>query len=60
MNTIKTNNKDKYHCCFCRHFQLEGARWGYCDLLDVRVKGNIDACQLSVPPFTQASTTKEK
>lgn len=52
MNTEKYNNNHKYHCCFCRNFQLEGYRWGYCKLLDVYVKGNLDACQASIEPFT--------
>ncbi len=52
MNTTKSNKNHKYHCCFCRHFQLEGYRWGYCKLLNVYVKGNLDACQASISPFT--------
>ncbi|MCC0178389.1 hypothetical protein I4641_15525 [Waterburya agarophytonicola K14] len=50
-NVTKSDHPSKYHCCFCHHFNLEGHRWGYCELLNVYVKGNIDACQLSVPPF---------
>lgn len=50
MDTDKANNH-KYHCCFCGHFQLAGYRWGYCDLLNVYIEGNQDACQVSVPPF---------
>ena len=51
MDTDKANNH-QYRCCFCRHFQLAGYRWGYCDLLNVYVRGDRDACQVSVPPFT--------
>ena len=43
----------RYHCCFCRHFQLSGYRWGYCDLLDVYVRGDRNACQVAVAPFTK-------
>ncbi|ELS03486.1 hypothetical protein Xen7305DRAFT_00032100 [Xenococcus sp. PCC 7305] len=54
MNTEKSeksHDNHDYHCCFCHHFQLEGYRWGYCTLLNSYVKGNIDACQASIPPF---------
>ena len=52
MDNAKSHHNHQYHCCFCCHFQLEGYRWGYCQLLNVYVKGNKHACQLSRPPFT--------
>ena len=40
------------HCCFCQHFQLEGYRWGYCDLLDVYVRGDLESCRVAILPFS--------
>ena len=51
MNAPKSNHYRNYHCCFCKYFQLKGYRWGYCELLGVYVKGNIDACKVAIPPF---------
>ncbi|MDJ0589879.1 MAG: hypothetical protein QNJ72_07770 [Pleurocapsa sp. MO_226.B13] len=56
MSNAKSPNQSKYNCCFCRHFSLEGHRWGYCELLNVYVKGNVEACQMSVLPFSSART----
>ncbi|MGK7874536.1 MAG: hypothetical protein AB4426_14880 [Xenococcaceae cyanobacterium] len=50
-NSSESDNHNNYRCCFCRHFQLEGYRWGYCQLLNVDVKGNLEACSASIPPF---------
>ena len=66
--TKSNDNHPQYHCCFCRqhldwvwrgnlatprgHFQLEGYRWGYCKLLNVYIKGNINACSVATPTFS--------
>lgn len=52
MDTDRAKNY-QYRCCFCLHFQLTGYRWGHCDLLNVYVRGDRDACQVSVPPFAR-------
>ena len=47
----KTESNHDYRCCFCRFFQLEGYRWGYCKKLNVEVKGNCPACSVAEPFF---------
>ncbi|VEP17987.1 conserved hypothetical protein [Hyella patelloides LEGE 07179] len=59
MNTDEFSKRQKYHCCFCRHFKLKGYRWGYCELLDVYIKGDVDACKMSIPPFTSQHHEKK-
>ena len=51
MDNTKSQPYERYHCCFCKYFQLKGYRWGYCELLGVHVKGNLDACKVAIPPF---------
>ena len=58
MNKTSSNQHSRYRCCLCRYFKLEGYRWGYCQLLNVYVKGTIEACQMSVPPF-ESTDNKE-
>lgn len=58
MDTNQANNH-QYPCCFCRHFQLAGCRWGYCNLLNVYVRGDRDACQVSVPPFVRQEDSSQ-
>ncbi len=48
LNQSQSNN---FKCCFCRYFKLEGYRWGYCEILDVEVKGNCPACSIAKPFF---------
>ena len=48
-----------YKCCFCRYFQLEGYRWGYCKILNVEVKGNCPACSIAEPFFELSQNQSE-
>ncbi|MGV2826821.1 hypothetical protein ACLFKQ_02380, partial [Myxosarcina sp. GI1(2024)] len=43
----QSESNHNYKCCFCRHFQLEGHRWGHCEILNVEVKGNCPACSIA-------------
>ena len=56
---ISESNHHNHECCFCLYFQLEGYRWGYCELLNARVKGNLDACHAYVPPFRSREDKKD-
>lgn len=38
-------------CRFCKHFQPEGRRGGFCQQLGTSVRGCWDACPLALPPF---------
>ncbi len=58
MNNSQSNNYQHHECCFCNYFQLQGYRWGYCELLNVRVKGNLDACHAYMPPFTSCENNR--
>ena len=50
----KSESNHEYQCCFCRYFQLEGYRWGHCEILNVEVKGNCSACSIAEPFFDQS------
>ena len=54
MQQKQTTSNHDYKCCFCRYFQLEGVRWGYCKILNVTIKGNCPACAISKPFFSQS------
>ncbi len=49
----KLEQNHRYQCCLCRYFQLEGFRWGHCQILDVEVKGNCPACSIARPFFAK-------
>ena len=51
MQDKQSESNHHYKCCFCRHFQLEGYRWGHCEILNVEVKGNCPACSIAEPFF---------
>lgn len=51
MEHKQSHSNHDYKCCFCRYFQLEGVRWGYCEILNVEVKGNLSACAVAKPFF---------
>ena len=51
MEHKQSQSNHDYECCFCRYFQLEGVRWGHCEILNVTVKGNCPACAISKPFF---------
>lgn len=38
-------------CRHCRHYQIEGRRWGHCQLLGVQVQGAWSLCSQGVPAF---------
>ena len=48
----KSESNHDYRCCFCRFFELEGYRWGYCQKLGVEVNGNCPACSVAEPFFS--------
>ena len=60
MSAIKSKIPHKYKCCFCQYFQLEGHRWGYCELLNVHVKGNVECCQAAISPFGSKNCSTSK
>ncbi|MDJ0650001.1 MAG: hypothetical protein QNJ60_15010 [Xenococcaceae cyanobacterium MO_188.B19] len=51
MQHKQSDSNHDYKCCFCRYFQLEGVRWGHCEILNVEVKGNLLACAIAEPFF---------
>ena len=53
MHNNQSEENQRYKCCLCRYFQLEGFRWGHCQILDVEVKGNCPACSIAEPFFSQ-------
>jgi hypothetical protein len=38
-------------CRYCRYYNLEGRRGGFCQQLGAPVRGNWKACSLALPPF---------
>ena len=51
MQHEQSESNQDYKCCFCRYFQLEGYRWGQCEILNVEVEGNCPACSIAKPFF---------
>lgn len=47
-------------CRYCRHYQPEGRRGGFCQTLGVPVESGWKACTLSSPTFETTLETLEK
>ena len=45
------SKRHNLHCRFCRYYQLVGTRGGYCELMNVTVDGNREACPFAVAHF---------
>jgi hypothetical protein len=48
---MKETNLSNSACRYCRSYEPEGRRGGYCQILGVPVQGNWKACVLASPPF---------
>ena len=60
MQQNKSEGNKNYQCCFCRYFQLEGYRWGHCQILDAEVKGNCPACSIAEPFFAKNQNSSDR
>lgn len=52
-NKINSPESHSYPCCLCSYFHAETGSWGYCELMNVLVQGNLKACKLSYPFFNR-------
>ncbi|MDJ0690471.1 MAG: hypothetical protein QNJ41_18420 [Xenococcaceae cyanobacterium MO_188.B32] len=59
MQQNKSEGNHRYQCCLCRYFQLEGYRWGHCQILDVEVKGICPACSIAEPFFSKTKNHQD-
>ncbi|MEY3867015.1 MAG: hypothetical protein RLZZ338_906 [Cyanobacteriota bacterium] len=48
---MSNNSAMNLGCRHCRYYQMEGRRWGHCQLLGVPVQGGWATCSHAVPPF---------
>lgn len=48
---MKETNLSNSACRYCRSYEPEGRRGGYCQILGVPVQGSWKACVLASPPF---------
>lgn len=46
-------------CCLCKHYQLTGRRGGFCEKLNVPVKGTWTTCSLAESPFATGREAKD-
>lgn len=57
---MKTTNSSASACRFCKHFQPEGRRGGFCHQLGASVRGGWDACNQALPPFAPSWENEEE
>jgi hypothetical protein len=48
---MKETNLSNSACRYCRSYEPQGRRGGYCQILGVPVQGSWKACVLACPPF---------